>query len=153
MPVRHEIDGSVLRLICEGEYPVSAMMETFEQALDDPRCPSRVAFLLDLRRSASLATRPAEEIRRVAEFLGPHVQRIGARCALLVETDVQFGLGRMGSVFAERVGVEADVFRDAKEALEWLGVEGSALASRATDPCTSPVGPRTLRPDERHEPR
>ena len=56
-----------------------------------------------------LATRPAEEIRMVAEFLGPYAARIGGRCAVIAPASVQFGLTQMGAVHAERVGDE--VFR------------------------------------------
>ena len=74
-----------------------------------------------VRRSESLATAPAAEIRRVSEFLGPHAERIGGRCALVASSDVHFGLCQMGAVHCEGVGITARVFRTTEEALVWLG--------------------------------
>lgn len=66
-----------------------------------------------------LATRPTDEIIRVAEYVGPYKDRV-LRCAVLASSDVHFGLGRMGAVYSEAKGVVTSVFRDHDEALAWL---------------------------------
>ena len=67
-----------------------------------------------------MATRPAEDIRRVAEFVGPYKDRVGGRCAVVAESDVHFGLSRLGAVYGEGVGVDAQVFRNVEDAVHWL---------------------------------
>jgi hypothetical protein len=41
--------------------------------------------------------------------------------AVVAASDVHFGLSRLGSVYSEGVGVEAQVFREVESALAWLG--------------------------------
>jgi hypothetical protein len=47
----------------------------------------------------------------------------GARRALLVSDDTTFGLCRMFETYAESVGQVLSVFRDRKQAEDWLGLE------------------------------
>jgi hypothetical protein len=76
--------------------------------------------MLDVRESDVLAERDPKQIRLVAEFLKPYAERIGRRCAIVAASDIHFGLSRMGAVFCESIGVDAQVFRTPEEALAWL---------------------------------
>ena len=120
MGVEYQIKDGVLMLSFEGQYTPEDVTERFLAAMKDPACPRPVAMLVDVSRSDVLATRPAVEIRKVAEFLGPYADRIGGRCAVVAPADVQFGLSQMGSVHTERVGVRSRVFRSREDALTWL---------------------------------
>ena len=75
---------------------------------------------MDVSQSKSLEKRSAEEIRNIVDFIGFSVQKVNHKCAVLVSTDIHYGLSRMGSVFSESYGAEVNVFRDIKEALDWL---------------------------------
>lgn len=121
MPVQYSIRERVLTMELIGLYESGDVVRQFIDAMNDPRCPRPVALLLDVSRSESLATRPAGEIRMVAEFLGPYADRIGGRVAVVAPSDAHFGLSRMGAVHSEKAGVTAQVFRSTDEALEWLG--------------------------------
>ena len=122
MPVTYAMKGHLLKMDFEGYYEPDDIIGQFLAAMDDPTCPPKVALLVDVTRSESLEKRTPQEIRRIAEFLGPYVGRIGGRCAVVAQKDVHFGLSSMGSVYGKNVGVEAAVFRDSKSALDWLGV-------------------------------
>ncbi len=103
-----------------GVYEPPDVVSRFLEALADPACPTPVALLIDVSRSDSLATRPAAEIRRTAEFLGPHADRIGGRVAVVAPANVHCGLSQMGAVYSEGAGIAARVFRTSTEALAWL---------------------------------
>ena len=120
MSVEYQIEDGVLMMSFVGQYAPEDVTERFLAAMKDPACPTPVAMVVDVSRSDALATRPAVEIRRVAEFLGPYADRIGGRCAVIAPADVQFGLSQMGSVHTERVGVTSRVFRSHEDALPWL---------------------------------
>ena len=120
MAVAYTIRDEVLTMELAGTYETQDVVHTFLAALDDPKCPSPVALLVDVSQSESLATRPGAEIRAVAEFLEPFSERIGGRCAVVAPRDVHFGLSQMGSAHAERVGIASRVFRSRNAALEWL---------------------------------
>ena len=121
MPVTYAYHSEILLIeAIGGDYSPEDLPRTFVAALGDPAATMPVALLLDVTRSTVLATRRPDQIRYVAEFLKPYAERIGRRCAVVASEDVHFGLARMGSVFAEGVGVEAQVFRTMDEAVEWL---------------------------------
>lgn len=121
MPVTWTLDGDLLRMSLEGHYQPTDIIDAFVSALADGRCPPEVSLLVDTTRSQSLDTRSPAQIRRVAEYLGPYRNRIRGRCAVVVHTDLHFGLSRMGSAYSDTVGVDARVFRSTAEAMDWLG--------------------------------
>lgn len=122
MAVSYSLKGSLLQLDLEGTYAPEDVARQFLAGLADPACPDPVSLLVDVRRSESLGARSPGQIRYVAEFLGTYAKRIGGRCAVIAVEDIHFGLGRMGSVYSEGVGVEAAIFRDEDAARQWLGV-------------------------------
>jgi hypothetical protein len=105
-----------------GTYEPEDIIRQFETALAE--APSeKIALLVDTTRSEVLGTRSPSQIRLVAQALAPYAERIGGRVAIVAAEDIHFGLSRMGSVYSESVGVEAEVFRTEEEALVWLGAK------------------------------
>jgi hypothetical protein len=82
--------------------------------------PDRPLRLWDLRGLGFDLSTPA--LRSLAERARsqPHPPR---RFAVVVETDLAFGLVRMFGVFREQEGIAQSVFRTLEEALEWLKAE------------------------------
>jgi hypothetical protein len=121
MPVTVGFQGNVLRIQCVGEYEPEEVTKGFLGAIEDSSCPKRLSLLLDLTESLSLQRRTPDEIRYVAEFLGPYAERLSGRCAVVVGTTLAYGFSRLGSVYTERIGIESEIFREADSALAWLG--------------------------------
>ncbi|HXV13302.1 MAG TPA: hypothetical protein VEC56_03765 [Candidatus Krumholzibacteria bacterium] len=121
MPVTYSFHGSLLKIELVAQYQPDDVIKAFVAAMDDPKCPKPASLLLDVRRSETLATAAVVDIRRVAEYVGPYAARVGGRVAVVAASDVHFGLSRLGSVYTEGVGVEAQVFRDVESAVAWLG--------------------------------
>jgi hypothetical protein len=92
MAVQYSIREGVLTMEFIGIYEAQDVVRQFLEAMKDPTCPRPVALLIDVSRSESLATRPAGEIRMVAEFIGPYADRIGGRVAVVAPADVHYGL-------------------------------------------------------------
>ena len=103
----------------EGHYSPQDMMETLDTALSDPLFPDNARFLLDVRESAELAHRPADQIRTIAEYFAVHAARVGNCCAILTNSPVQYGLGRAAGTMI----VDRKVFMSIDAALAWLGVK------------------------------
>jgi hypothetical protein len=125
MPVTYSIQGSLLKIELVGAYEPDDIITTFMAAINDPQCPRPAKLMVDVSRSEQLASAPVADIRRVAEYLGPFSDRIGGRVALVAPSDVHFGLTRLGSVYSEGVGVNAEVFRDTDSAVAWLDGEST----------------------------
>ena len=114
MAVTYAFVGEVLEVRASGAYHPGDVERAFRDALADPARPTLRALLYDVRDSAVI-----EQRRDAVAFfkgLGPHV---GQRIALLVSTDVAFGIMRMVAAWADGAGIEAEVFRDARAALAW----------------------------------
>jgi hypothetical protein len=119
MPATYRIQKDLVEISLIGECPPDEVIQTFHEALDDPSTPSQFILFLDVRKSTSLASRDTADIIRVAEYLGPHKDRV-TRCAVLATENVHFGLSRLGAVYSETAGVMTSVFRDREEAIAWL---------------------------------
>jgi hypothetical protein len=122
MPVIHRWEGTLLRMSFVGTYEPEDILREFQTALAEVPATEKVALLVDTTKSEVLGTRTPGQIRLVAQALAPYAERIGGRVAVVATADIHFGLSRMGSVYSESVGVEAEVFRTEDEALAWLGV-------------------------------
>lgn len=131
MPVRYYFDGPIAVLRAEGDYEPEDLKQGVLRALEDPACPAWPVMMFDLRASGSLARRSAEQVRDMADFLARHGNRFGRRLAMVVSSDVAYGLMRMGSAQAADGGVVPDVFRDFEAARAWLlrGAPGAGDAS------------------------
>ena len=121
MAVEHSFREGVLTIAAVGVYEPRDLVQAFLAAMNDPACPRPVAMMFDVSRSESLATRSTGEIRKMAEFAGSYADRIGGRLAVVAASDVHFGLSRIGAARSESIGVDAQVFRTAADALKWLG--------------------------------
>lgn len=121
-PVRYRIDPPIIRIHLEEPYGDAAVDALFRAVLADP------AFRpgLDLLVEVPVGRNPsAEAIRERAKLLAELSPRLGRRLALVVERDVDFGLGRMFGSFVDEAGLDVRVFRDAAEAEAWLQPDGA----------------------------
>jgi hypothetical protein len=119
MSVIYRFQDDVVEMVLEGENPPDAVIQCFNKAVEDPEVPEQFFLIVDVRKSTSLATRPTQDIIRVAEYIGPFQDRV-MRCAVLATENVHFGLSRLGAVYSETAGVMTSVFRDRDEAVSWL---------------------------------
>jgi hypothetical protein len=119
MSVTYRLHDDVVEIALEGENPPDAVIQCFNKSIEDPAVPEEFFLLVDVRKSTSLASRPTQDIIRVAEYIGPFQDRV-MRCAVLATENVHFGLSRLGAVYSETAGVMTSVFRDRDEALSWL---------------------------------
>lgn len=85
-----------------------------------PDVPSGTLELLDLAGAGRPEISTAR-LRHLAETDTRRPQRI-ARMAILVTTDVAFGLARMYQTLSSEMKTEVQIFRDRDQALAWLGV-------------------------------
>ena len=75
--------------------------------------------LIDLRQATVSLT--GDEIRQIADAIKANAKTYrGARRALLIKSDLMFGLYRMFAIFASDSEAEYRVFRDENQAHAWL---------------------------------
>lgn len=119
-----------------GRNPTLEDSRTYAEALGRlPAFHAGANMFNDLRGLAP--DLPSSFFRRAARF-GPtaSVPANGQKLALLVSSDVSFGLMRIFATFRERPGLEVDVFDDLDLAKEWLDLPpeiGDPFASMSDD--------------------
>jgi len=84
----------------------------------DPRFKPHFRQISDFRDVTDFHL--TDQVIREMVYLSPF--GAGARRALVVGTDVAFGLARMFQILREQSPDEIAIFRDMDKALEWLGV-------------------------------
>lgn len=120
MPITYDIDPvrGVVRTSCTGPVPVSEVLAHFDEPQRDPRRPAHLDVMLDLR---GLSTPPnSPQLRSVANRIGRVAGFRFGRCAIVVDSDLIFGLARIFEAFARDHFEEIQVFRDADAAEGWL---------------------------------
>lgn len=117
----------------EGTLKSKEVEEVLRVEFADPRTAKTTKHLIDIQRATNSDATPDDLRRRaglVSDYLQGHPNGAAYRMALLVRSDVDFGLGRMFEAFAADVG-QTEVFRDRELALAWLDVR---LADGAPPP-------------------
>ena len=121
MPVDFKIDTERRLIVATvfDEISDTDIIEALNASVSDPDFEPGFNVLSDHTR----ITRPitTEQVKLMVghmESLSDHLA--GARWAIVTNSPASYGMMRMLSVFAERVPIELQVFRDADEANKWL---------------------------------
>jgi hypothetical protein len=123
---REERGCGVLEL--RGQYTVAEARTALEQGLSVLPPDRAPGLVVDLSESEMVGTRASPEIINAAAELAAIGDRISRRVAVVVSSEVAYGLMRMGSVHAERAGLSVRVCRARREAVDWVLDGGSPAA-------------------------
>lgn len=120
MPVRFEIDPERRRILTtwSGVVTLKENQDFIRALADHPDFDPTFDQLSDAR-----AVTAAVSSDRLADLARSQVFTAGSRRAILVESDLVFGVSRMYQAYATQGGPEVRVFRDPDEASEWLDRE------------------------------
>jgi hypothetical protein len=127
MPIRYSVDRLHGRLLTHAEGLVTfdeinahLDVEQRDGNLDRPE-------LFDARGATTDLT--ADQIRRLVRRAAS-MRRAGdvGPTAIVTNSDVVFGMGRMYSLLADGAGVAAEVFRDLESATRWLDQMARSLS-------------------------
>lgn len=119
MPIRLEVEGSLLRTIAYGRVTDEELLAHY--ALPEFQNHSgRWRELVDGRDIDVMAVTPDGQ-KRLADLASTATERLrGGRVAMVASTDVTFGMFRMWQLRRESMGFEVGVFRELAPALAWL---------------------------------
>lgn len=119
MPVTYSFAGEVLEISAVGAYPTGEVARVFRDAIADPNRPPLRALLYDVRESTVIGSRSTPDVQAAITFFQSLAPYIGRRVALLATSDAAYGVMRMVAGWAAAAAVDAQVFRDRDDALEW----------------------------------
>ena len=122
MPIRYRIDveAGLVFVRGEGEIVLPDLEAYSAGVVRDPLYRAGMHELVDFRGVSprGLTTQDLEKFRDVNRSLADRLAP--ARLALLVDTEVGYGLGRMFAALSEDSKIETRVFRDEDDALAWV---------------------------------
>jgi hypothetical protein len=118
MPTAYRIDvvPQLVRSRAWGELTTEEFRDHYSRLIVDPRFQPSFRGLTCLDDVTKFTIEPW----MIAEVSSWPVFNVGTRRAVVARADVGYGLARMFSLHAERVGQNVRAFRDVREAQEWL---------------------------------
>lgn len=126
MPVTYEIDTAhgLITTRCVGDVTLGQVIEHFRELERDPKCPSRLAVMLNLTECSSIPE--SNQLKPVSESIGALREKVQFdACAIIVSNEIMFGMSRMFLAFADEYFRVAQVFRNADKAKEWLSAQSA----------------------------
>lgn len=122
MPITHRIDRSlgVVYIQITGRVSPEEQARQLRKLLAEAAFRPGMPWLVDWRDGD--ASNTSEEIRMMADTVQRELGRLGAaRWAIVVRTDVQYGLTRVFTAFLGDAEIELRAFRKIDDACRWLG--------------------------------
>lgn len=133
MPCEFWIDSN-RRLVVSGgtgTFRYADFLEHMKKLSVDPRFRPEFDHVVDCRKFEQLDLTAGQ----VENMGGRSVFAASSRRAVVVSSDLQFGLGRMFAAFREvNFGQVTMVFKDLREALVWLGLSPNYDPSSLGEP-------------------
>lgn len=120
MAATYTIHDRLIRVELTGDTPPRELVRCVQAALSDPDCPQEADLLIDATASTSLAGRSPGEVRYAAHSLSRHASRLGGRCAIVVSSDAEYEVVRLGNAYASSIGTETRGFLSEAAARRWL---------------------------------
>ena len=115
-----ERDRFLIRTHVSGSITSPQLLEMYERMIADPHFSAAYNQLADWREVTELRVLTSA----VREAAKSHPFIAGTKRAIVVGSDVVYGVARVFAAHAEHVGQDVRVFRDMEDALEWVGLSG-----------------------------
>jgi hypothetical protein len=125
MPLTYEIDDmrGVITVTATGELTDQQLIDLHNRFASDPAVRPAFAILFDMRGATDAGVTP-EGVRNLAGL--PFIVSRESKRAVVVRTDLGFGMARMYGLRREARGPAFEVFRDIDEAKRWVGLDTTA---------------------------
>jgi hypothetical protein len=106
----------------EGTLTDDDLNSHLDQLLEDPDYTAPMLKLVDQRnvKSYGLTNKQAEQFAIKKSTLANRF--FHEKCAILVASDLGFGVARIHQALMDESGIEIEVFRNLEDAKKWLGV-------------------------------
>jgi len=122
MPATYEINAArgVIIVTVTGDLTDAGLLEMHRRLADDPAVKPSFSVLFDLRQANGQSV-TTDGIRALAGL--PLVLSPESRRAVVVPSDLGFGMARMYGMRRAQKGTKVEVFRDFDDASHWIGLE------------------------------
>ena len=119
MEWQHTIEDSLCHIECSGELAFDGATALLETVIADPALDGVQGILIEDKGTPFYPV--ADEINVILSHFATLSAEGRRHLALVVENDVQFGVGRLIEAQAQMRDISFRVFHSVAEAKEWLG--------------------------------
>ncbi len=119
MPIKYEFHGNVCYISTTGKFSKSDLDAYFQKMYKEPDFSSCDAIILHDQKSLYIPS--TEDIKAVAADMRKSIGGFKGKVAIVAETAVKYGMGRMLEVLSKDPRIR--VFKTLEEAKEWVEVE------------------------------
>ncbi len=118
MPIQYEIVDNILHVTTEGEVEFTEGLSTLTTGLNiyrdtKPQIPRILFNLIN-----STEDRSTDELKGIAAIVGQQINK--PRIAIVVRSNLHYGLSRMFAVYVDKNVEDIKIFRELKDACDWL---------------------------------
>jgi len=118
MSISYEVDGQILIIKTEGDFQPKDLQDIFTEIFTDPAFHSGLNILVhDLD---SVFTPTSKQIEAGAKNIENLLKKFSTKMAIVVNSDVNYDMGRMMEIFSEQRGNDVKVFKEIDSAKAWL---------------------------------
>lgn len=118
MGLTYSAENELITLIAEGSFSVGQVRKAFSRIRSEFDGSAPLQILIVDHGSEFEPSR--KDVQELVHGWNAILRDIPVRIALLVEKDLQYGLGKMTAVCAEQHDLPFDVFHHSLDALQWL---------------------------------
>lgn len=120
MPVSSEFQDGVLIVTPSGAYQADELVEAIKQGYKAPQFGLTTHVLVDTRQSA--ANPSSEQVQQLCRrIIGQRPFEHKGKWAVVTGTDpLRYGIGRMGSLVMQSLGIPVEVFTEMDAALAYM---------------------------------
>jgi hypothetical protein len=124
MPIRYRISQKrrLVTVIFEGRTTAEDAAHWIRERQADPELSGLARLVLVSDRAATMSMSEIDNLAQVVNDFSPENDN---RCAIVTFNEVHFGQARMYLSHRSKSSDELQLFRNIKEALNWLGVDSS----------------------------
>jgi hypothetical protein len=119
--VKLDLERAIIVATLSEPWSPKEMTEIIDHVRDEPGFDISMGTLLDFRAITEMPT--VADIEVYSAFFGSQDERRGVKRALVVSSDLQYGMARMASAHSEGHGLQVAVFKDLESAYGWLAAE------------------------------
>jgi len=118
MAISYELDDQFLIIKTEGNFHPKDLQSTFGKVFADPDFKTGLKILVHDMDSVFVPT--SKQIEAGAKNIEEIMKKFSAKMAIVVSSDVNYGMGRMMEIFCEQRDIDVKVFKELEIAKKWL---------------------------------
>lgn len=118
MAISYELEDQILIIKTEGDFHPEDLQSTFQKVFADPDFRTGIKILVHDLDSVFVPT--SKQIEAGAKNIEEIMKKFSAKMAIVVSSDVNYGMGRMMEIFCEQRGIDMKVFKELEVAKMWL---------------------------------